>query len=77
MKVPLSWLRDYVDIDLPVEQLAERLTLAGLEVESITRIGELWDRDKIFVGQILDVDAAPGRRAADPGAGGLRRRRAA
>ncbi|MGE5602717.1 MAG: phenylalanine--tRNA ligase subunit beta [Nitrososphaerales archaeon] len=59
MKVPLSWLKDFVDVDLPVEQLAERMTLAGLEVESIERIGELWDRDKIFVGQILEVVRHP------------------
>ncbi|MBC7251157.1 MAG: phenylalanine--tRNA ligase subunit beta [Anaerolineae bacterium] len=39
MKVPLSWLKDYVDIDIPVEDLAERLTLAGLEVEAIHYIG--------------------------------------
>jgi phenylalanyl-tRNA synthetase beta chain len=59
MKVPLSWLKDFVDVDLPVEQLAERMTLAGLEVESIERIGELWDCDKIFVGQILEVVRHP------------------
>jgi len=39
MKVPLSWLKEYVDIDLPVEVLAERLTLAGLEVTGIEYIG--------------------------------------
>jgi phenylalanyl-tRNA synthetase beta chain len=39
MKVPLSWLKDYVNITLPVEDLAERLTLAGLEVEHIDYIG--------------------------------------
>ncbi len=39
MKVPLSWLKDYVDVNVPVEDLAERLTLAGLEVENITYIG--------------------------------------
>ncbi|NLX11866.1 MAG: phenylalanine--tRNA ligase subunit beta [Chloroflexi bacterium] len=39
MKVPISWLRDYVDIHLSVEELAERLTLAGLEVGSIRYIG--------------------------------------
>ena len=59
MKVPLSWLKDYVDIDLSVEDLAERLTLAGLEVEAIERIGANWDRDKIFVGQIISVDPHP------------------
>ncbi len=59
MKIPLSWLKDYVDITLPVEALAERLTLAGLEVEGIERIGDFWERDKIFVGQILDVRRHP------------------
>ncbi|MCL5994521.1 MAG: phenylalanine--tRNA ligase subunit beta [Chloroflexi bacterium] len=64
MRVPLSWLKDYVDITLPVEQLAEKLTLAGLEVEHIEYIGlpgaELpWDRDKIFVGQLLNVERHP------------------
>lgn len=39
MKVPLSWLKDYVDIILPVDELAEKLTLAGLEVENIEYIG--------------------------------------
>jgi phenylalanyl-tRNA synthetase beta chain len=39
MKVPISWLKDYVDITIPVEELAERLTLAGLEVASIEYIG--------------------------------------
>ncbi|MCX6030579.1 MAG: phenylalanine--tRNA ligase subunit beta [Chloroflexi bacterium] len=59
MKIPLSWLKDYVDITSPLPALAERLTLAGLEVDSITHIGEFWDRDKIFVGQILDVKRHP------------------
>jgi phenylalanyl-tRNA synthetase beta chain len=59
MKVPLTWLKDFVDADLPVAALAERMTLAGLEVESIEQIGELWDRDKIFVGQILSVTRHP------------------
>jgi len=39
MKVPLSWLKDYVDITLPVDELAEKLTLAGLEVEGIAYLG--------------------------------------
>ncbi len=64
MRVPISWLKDYVDITLTPEALAEKLTLAGLEVESIDLIGlpgsELpWDRDKIFVGQLLKVERHP------------------
>jgi len=33
MKVPISWLKEYVEISLPIEELAYKLTLAGLEVE--------------------------------------------
>src|SRR5437762_8753339 len=39
MRVPLSWLKDYVDITISAEELAERLTLAGLEVVAIEYIG--------------------------------------
>jgi phenylalanyl-tRNA synthetase beta chain len=39
MHIPLSWLRDFVDIDVPPEVLAERLTAAGLEVDKIHYIG--------------------------------------
>ncbi len=39
MLIPLSWLKDYVDIDIPAEVLAERLTLAGLEVGKLYYIG--------------------------------------
>lgn len=35
MRVPYSWLKDYVDVDLPVEELAHRLTMAGLEVDRV------------------------------------------
>jgi phenylalanyl-tRNA synthetase beta chain len=64
MKVPLSWLKDYVDITVPIEELAERLTLAGLEVETIEYIGlsgaELpWDPEKIVVGQVREVRPHP------------------
>ncbi len=39
MKVPLSWLKEFVDVDLPVFELARRLTLAGLEVEEVRSVG--------------------------------------
>ena len=64
MRVPLSWLKDYVDIPIPIPQLAERLTLAGLEVETVTYIGlpgaELpWEPDKIVVGELRAVHPHP------------------
>jgi phenylalanyl-tRNA synthetase beta chain len=38
MQVSLKWLRDYVDVDVPPAELAERLTMAGLEVDSISEM---------------------------------------
>ncbi len=59
MRVPLSWLKDYVEIKLPLDELAYKLTMAGFEVAEIHKVGEHWDRDKIFVGQILEVKPHP------------------
>ena len=35
MKVSLKWVSDYVNISLPVNKLAQKLTAAGMEVKSI------------------------------------------
>ncbi len=39
MKVPLSWLKDFVEITLPLPELVHRLTMAGLEVEEVVYVG--------------------------------------
>src|SRR3989304_2307805 len=40
MKVPVSWLKDYIDLDgLSIEEIARKLTLAGLEVDEIKYVG--------------------------------------
>ncbi|MDH4143129.1 MAG: phenylalanine--tRNA ligase subunit beta, partial [Chloroflexota bacterium] len=57
MRVPLSWLRDYVDVQLTPEQLAERLTLLGMEVKGIERWGSDWQ--DVVVGELLSVDRHP------------------
>lgn len=64
MKVPISWLKDFVDINLSTEELAERLTLAGLEVGSIQYVGVegadlVWDREKLVLGHVLRVEQHP------------------
>src|SRR5712692_9305769 len=59
MQVPISWLKEYVDLNLPIEQLTERLTLAGLEVEGIENTGEWWDAETIVVGRIVAVKPHP------------------
>src|SRR5512141_2696553 len=39
MKVPINWLKDFVDIDIPIPELAHLMTMAGLEVEEIHYVG--------------------------------------
>ncbi|KJS30104.1 MAG: phenylalanyl-tRNA synthetase [Desulfatitalea sp. BRH_c12] len=57
MKISLSWLQDYVTIDMPVDRLAHLLTMVGLEVESIEeRYAYL---DTVVVGRISEVAAHP------------------
>src|SRR3954447_16136136 len=57
MRIPLSWLRDYVDVDLAPEILAERLTLLGMEVKGIDRWGDDWRN--VVVGELLSVEKHP------------------
>ncbi|HEY1663956.1 MAG TPA: phenylalanine--tRNA ligase subunit beta [Verrucomicrobiae bacterium] len=58
MKVTLNWLKQYVDFDWSPEELTERLTMLGLEVEGVQKIsGEFAG---IVVAQILSRDPVPG-----------------
>src|SRR5947209_3306388 len=74
MRVPLSWLRDYVELPASVPFLVERLTLAGLEVASVRTMGvpvpeglhvkqedagPVWQSDKIVIGKVLSVERHP------------------
>jgi phenylalanyl-tRNA synthetase beta chain len=57
VRVPLDWLRDYVDLDLGPEALAERLTLLGFEVKGLERWGAEWRN--VVVGELLTVEKHP------------------
>jgi phenylalanyl-tRNA synthetase beta chain len=57
MKVPLSWLREFVVIEAEPEELCRRLTMAGLEVEGLERIGPTFS--DVFVARVLGVDRHP------------------
>jgi len=57
VRVPLSWLRDYVDVQLTPEQLAERLTLLGMEVRAVEAWGGEWG--SVVVGELLSVERHP------------------
>ena len=57
MKVSLNWLKDYVDISLPPADLAQKLTMAGIEVKGMQVIGDGWEG--ITVGQIMAISPHP------------------
>lgn len=57
MLVPLSWLREYVDVAVPAQELAHRLTMAGIEVGSINTSGSNWTH--IVVGLVELVEPHP------------------
>jgi phenylalanyl-tRNA synthetase beta chain len=57
MRVPLSWLADHVDVEVPAETLAERLTFAGIEIETIHRVGD--DLAGIVTARVLEVEPHP------------------
>jgi phenylalanyl-tRNA synthetase beta chain len=74
MKLPVSWLKDFVELSVPIEEIASLLTFAGLEVEEIEYVGWAmpaenaygfkrdgisWDRERIVVAEIRAVNPHP------------------
>ena len=71
MRVPLSWLAEYVPLRMPPAELAHRLTMAGLETTYDPGPGGGWDN--VVVGRVLDVRPHPNAdrlRLADVDTGG-------
>ncbi len=58
MLVSLKWLKDYVDLDVSAAELADRLTMAGLEVDEIKTIAPAFSG--VVVAAILSVRPHPG-----------------
>ena len=74
MKAPLSWIKDYIDLEgIGIEELANLMTSVGLEVESILLVGVEkpegklknkyaglpWDREKFVVAEVVEVNQHP------------------
>jgi phenylalanyl-tRNA synthetase beta chain len=74
MKVPLKWLEDYVPVTLPVAELVERMTRAGLEVSGVRLIGvpspeglrvkaaeagPVWQRERIVIARVQKIEPHP------------------
>ena len=60
MKLPLSWLNEYVKVDdIDPKELAEKLTRAGLQVESVETVGGSPLSDLIVVVEVLEAQPHP------------------
>jgi phenylalanyl-tRNA synthetase beta chain len=57
MQVSLRWLRDYVDIDLAPAEIADRLTMAGLEVDAVRDVGPSFSN--VVVAKIISISPHP------------------
>ncbi len=57
MKVPLSWLKEFVAVDLSPAELAHRITMAGIEVGAVETVGGEWGG--IVVGRIAEIAPHP------------------
>jgi phenylalanyl-tRNA synthetase beta chain len=57
VNISYRWLKEYLDIDLSPEELNDKLTFSGIEVESVKRTGELFNQ--IIIGEIREKEKHP------------------
>lgn len=57
MQVSIKWLKDYIDFDETPEQLADKLTMAGIPVENVVRADE--GLEKVVTGKLTEVVPHP------------------
>lgn len=57
MKVPLSWLREYVDVTISPKELGDLMTFSGVEVEGIEQVGPALNG--VVVGEVLTKNRHP------------------
>ena len=57
MRISFRWLKKYIDVKLSVSELAEALTMIGLEVEDELNLG--YEDKKIVIGQIKEINKHP------------------
>ncbi|MBM3302863.1 MAG: phenylalanine--tRNA ligase subunit beta, partial [Deltaproteobacteria bacterium] len=57
MLVSFNWLKEFVEVDQSAEEVADLLTMGGIEVEGITRVGERLDQ--ILTARIEEITPHP------------------
>ena len=59
MKIPLSWLREYVRVDVTTAEIAEALSVGAAEVEGVERVGVQGELGLFRVGHVLEAEKHP------------------
>ena len=57
MLAPLSWMKEYVDIDITPQELQDKLFSCGFEVEELYEVGK--DISKVVVGYVMECEPIP------------------
>ena len=57
MNIPISWLKDYVDIDVDIKEFSDKMTMSGTKVEMVQHLGK--DITNVAVGKILSIKKHP------------------
>ena len=57
MNLPMSWLKEYVDVNRKTADFIEDITLTGSKVESVTNAGD--GIEKVVVGKVLSIEKHP------------------
>src|SRR5262245_32914592 len=57
MKIPMRWLREFVDITLSADEIGRLLTVSGIEVAGVTHVGGDWEN--IVIGRVDTVERHP------------------
>ena len=57
MNISLNWLKYYVDIDVPVQELCDKMVMAGFEVESIVDLSQTMKN--VVAGKIVKLKSIP------------------
>ena len=59
MKIPISWIKKYIDLSMTPTELAHHLTMVGIEVAEVNEIGANWEKSSLFVGEIKSIEPHP------------------
>ena len=57
MLVPIKWLKEYIELDVSAQELADAMTLTGTNAEGVTQIAD--DIENVVVGKIVKIRQHP------------------